>query len=544
MSKHLVTAIERTTRVKDVKRLYLSHKLLHMKRKNEGFLLLLVLLRIIIPYLLQNGMYEPHRDEFLYLAEGNHPAAGFMEVPPLLSWFAWLTHQLGDGMFWIKLWPSLFGAATLYVMGRLVLLLGGGRFALLLLFLSFVFNVYLRVFFLFQPNPPEIFFWTMIVFSTIRYVQTNKSGWLYLFGVCVGFGMLSKYSVLFYTVSVLCGFLLTRHRSVFGKMHFWLACGVGFVIFLPNLYWQYTHHFPVVYHMNELRETQLQYISPMQFLAGQILMFLPCFFIWLCGLYNVLFSRSNKLYRFVGFAYIFVILILLAGHGKNYYALGAYPVLLAFGSYHLEKFTAVKRKALRYALVIVPIIIGIWFLPMGLPIAAPGKLAGLYKRWGLDKTGALKWEDLAEHPLPQDFADMLGWEEMTKKVAAAYHSLTPEEKKNAVIFCNNYGMAGAVNFYGKKYKLPEAYSDNASFLYWIPDSIKMQNLILVCTDSDELQQPYVKNFREVYFSDSVTNPFAREYGDYIAVEKGANDSFQIFFREKLQKDKEKLEGKK
>ena len=515
-----------------------------MNRKNEQFLLVLVLLRVIIPYLMQSSIYEPHRDEFLYLAEGKHLAAGFMEVPPLLSWFAWLTHLFGGGMFWIKLWPSLFGAAILYVMGRLIMHLGGGRFALFLFFLAFLFSVYMRTFFLFQPGAPEIFFWTMIAYSFIRYVQTSKNGWLYLFGMCAGFGMLSKYSMLFYVASVLGGLLLTPHRSVFLNKHFWLACVAGFLIFLPNLYWQYSHQFPVIYHMRELQETQLQYVSPAQFLSDQLLMFLPCCFVWVCGLMAVLFFHSDKPYRFIGYAYIFVILILLAGHGKNYYALGVYPVLFAFGSYHLEKFTAVKRRGLRYAFVVVILLMGAWFVPLGLPVASPGKLADIYKKWKLDKSGALKWEDLKEHPLPQDFADMLGWEEMTQKVAKAYHSLSPEERKNTTIFCNNYGMAGAINFYGNRYHLPEAYSDNASFLYWIPDSIKMQNLILVCTDTDELQHPYIKNFKEAYFSDSVTNPYAREHGSYIAIEKGANDSFQAYFKEKLRKDKERLEGKR
>jgi len=93
-------------------------------------LILLTLLKIVIPYFLQNSFYEPHRDEFLYLAEGHHLAWGFMEVPPMLSVFAWLTHVFGDGMFWIKLWPSLFGAATFFIAGEIVISLGGKPFAL------------------------------------------------------------------------------------------------------------------------------------------------------------------------------------------------------------------------------------------------------------------------------------------------------------------------------------------------------------------------------------------------------------------------------
>src|ERR1700686_5038652 len=78
-----------------------------MKKLNR-FLYLLALLKFTLPFFLQNAVYEPHRDEFLYLAEGAHPAFGFMEVPPLLSGFSWLTQHLGKKMFLFKNLPAFF----------------------------------------------------------------------------------------------------------------------------------------------------------------------------------------------------------------------------------------------------------------------------------------------------------------------------------------------------------------------------------------------------------------------------------------------------
>lgn len=502
--------------------------------KSNRLLYFLALLKIVIPYLLQHPVYEPHRDEFLYLAEGRHLAFGFMEVPPMLSIFAGLTYVFGGSMFWVKLWPSLFGAATFIIAGKIVQSLGGKAFALILLFLPFVFGAYLRLFFLFQPNPPEIFFWTMIAFSLTRYTQTDNNKWLYVFGVSVALGMLSKYSVAFYTISILGGILFTKHRTIFINKHFWFAAITGFIIFLPNLAWQYLNHFPVIVHMNELRETQLQYISPLGFLSDQLFMNLPCFFIWITGL---LYTLLSKQYRFVGLAYVFVITLLLISHGKNYYALGAYPILFAFGAIQLERFTAVKRKWLHTVLIIFPTALGLFFLPIALPILPPQQLAEVYVKFGTKNTGALKWEDLKDHPLPQDFSDMLGWEEMTQKVAKAYNMLSDAEKADASIFCNNYGMAGAVNYYGPKYNLPPAYSDNASFLYWIPSKPKMTNFVLVSDDPDEQQHDFAKGFKSVIKVDSVTSEYAREKGDYIYLFIGADDNFQKFFEKKIAGDK-------
>jgi hypothetical protein len=316
---------------------------------------------------------------------------------------------------------------------------------------------------------------------------------------------------------------------------------IGFIIFLPNLIWQYTEKFPVVYHMNELQRTQLQYVNPVHFLIDQLLMNYPCVFIWLAGLWYVSFLPKGKNYRFIGWSYVFVIVLLLIGHGKNYYALGVYPALFAFGSVHLEEFTSVKRKALRRVFVLVPVIAGIYFIPLLLPVFQPNKLAQFYSKTNQAKTGLLRWEDLKDHPLPQDFSDMLGWEEMAQKVSRAYETLDGSEKQHTIIFCDNYGMAGAVTFYARKYHLPGAYSDNASFLYWLPGSMHIDNLLLVTDDKNEMQHPFVKDFSSAVVTDSVTAPFARERGDLIILFKGANDAFNQMFKEKIEKDKAKFQ---
>ncbi|MEO6328390.1 MAG: glycosyltransferase family 39 protein [Ginsengibacter sp.] len=506
-------------------------------QKSNRLLYLLAFIKIVLPYFLQHPIYEPHRDEFLYLAEGNHLAWGFMEVPPVLSVFAWLTNIFGGGIFWIKLWPSLFGAATFIIAGKIVQSLGGKNFALLLLFLPFIFGVYLRLFFLFQPNTPEVFFWTMIAFTLVRFTQTNKNRWLYFLGLSIGLGMLSKYSVAFFTISIFTGLLFTKHRIIFLNKHFWFALLTAFVIFLPNFIWQYHNHFPVLHHMKELQQTQLQYISPIGFLKDQLLMNLPCLFIWLAGLWFVSLSKKGRNYRFIGLTYVTVIVLFLITHGKNYYSLGVYPILFAFGAYSLEQYTLIKRKALRYLFVMVPVGLGIFFIPISLPLFAPEKLAEFYSKMGMVKTGALKWEDLKDHPLPQDFSDMLGWEEMAQKVSRAYEKLDSTEKKQTMLFCDNYGQAGALNFYAEKYHLPQAYSDNASFLYWLPDSVHIINLILLTDDENEMQHPFIRDFSSAMLTDSITTPYSRERGDLIITFKGANNSFNQMFKEKIEKDK-------
>lgn len=505
-------------------------------KKTNRLIYLLALIKFILPYLLQSSYYEPHRDEFLYLAEGHHLAWGFMEVPPLLSIFAWLTHFFGNGMFWIKFWPGLFGVLTFIFTAKIIQKLGGGMFAIFLAFLPFIFGVNLRLFFLFQPNAPEVFFWTLIAYSVLRYIQTEKNKYLYILGISIGLGMISKYSVAIYAVSILAGLLLTPQRKIFSNKHLYFAGIIALLIFMPTLLWEYNHHFPIVVHMKQLNERQLQFVSPAGFLADQLLMNIPCVFIWLAGLYFTAFSYKGKKYRAFAWAYVFVIILLLILHGKNYYSLGVYPVLLAFGAYHLEKFSESRLKIWRYVFVIIPFISGVLFIPILLPVAKPATLARYYEIMHTSNTGVLKWEDQENHPLPQDFADMLGWEEMTQKTSKAYNSLDSNEKAHTFIFCDNYGEAGAVNYYRHKYNLPEAHSDNGSFLYWMPRNIHIDNLILITDDQEEMQHPFIKNFKSAVVTDSVTNKYARERGSLIIVFKGANEAFNKMFREKIDDD--------
>lgn len=485
-------------------------------------LIALSLIKFIIPFYLQSDFYQPHRDEFLYLVEADHLDWGYLEVPPLLSVFSWVTDFFGSSMFYIKLWPSLFGALTYYLTGSIILSLGGKVYALLLAFLPFVFGVYLRVHFLFQPNFLEIFFYTAIAYSLVRYFQSFQNKWLYVFGLSAGLGMLSKYSIAFFIISVVVALAFTGNRSIFKNRHFYFSGIFACLIFLPNFLWQYIHRFPVINHMNELQETQLQYISPLSFLADQLLMNLPTFFIWIAGLYYVFSSPKGKKYSFLGIAYFLLIFILIVMHGKNYYSLGAYPYLFAFGALHLENWVTAKAAFWKYVMVLFAAIIGIILLPMALPIARPARLAAFYKTMQFEKSGLLKWEDLQNHSLPQDFADMIGWKETAEKVSAVYHEIPESEQKQTLIYCRSYGMAGALNLYASQFNLPEVHSDNGTFLLWMPDNYNVKHLIFIGHSMPDSADIVFEQFDQKRIVDSLNYPMAREHGIKIIVYKNGN----------------------
>ncbi len=502
-------------------------------RSLNRFLWLLIVIKLILPFFLQNSFYQPHRDEYLYLAEAHHMSWGYMEVPPLLSLLAWITNFFGGSMFWIRIWPDLFGALTFLLAGKIIISLGGKTFALLLGSLPFILDGYMRLFFLFMPNFLDVFFWTLIAFSLIRYVQTEKNKWLYWFGVAAGLGMMSKYSVAFYIISILAGMLLTKNRKVFANKHFYYASLIALLIFLPNILWQYKHRFPVINHMDELQQEQLKYNSATGFMASQVMMNLPCIFIWVTGLIYVSFISSGKKYRFTGWSYLLVIILLIVLRGKDYYALGAYPALFAFGAYHLEKVTSLRLRWTRYAMLIFSFGLGIFGMPLTMPLAKPETLVRYYEKTGLNKTGSFKWEDQKMHPLPQDFADMMGWKELAMKTGNVYNSLPPGERTKTMVYCRGYFTAGALNYYRKEAGLPEVYSDNASFLFWMPDKYDIKNLILVGHTMPGKDDIVFQQFEKAGIKDSIDMPLFRENGMKIILFEHGNDSLNSIIEKEV-----------
>jgi len=513
----------------------------------------LALVKFLLPFLLQHSAYEPHRDEFLYLAEAHHLAWGYLELPPVLSVLSFVANAFGGSLFWIKFWPSLGGALTYVLVGRMILLLGGGRFALLLGFLPFVFGYFLHVHFMLQPNFLEMLAWTSMAYGLMLYVRTGKTSGLYMAGAGFGLGMLSKYSVAFFAGSLLLGLLLTPERKVFRNRHFYFSLLAGLLLFLPNLFWQGAHGWPIIHHMAELKKQQLDQVSRWNFLLDQLSYNLPGLLIWGAGLYWLFATAEGRAYRFVGWAVLLVLVFLTVEQGKSYYAMGAYPMLFACGAVCLERVTAAPvtatrrgwrwdwrggrrwdwRGGWRWGLVAFSVLVGCYFDMIALPMLAPERLAEYYKQNTLfRRLGFLRWEDQQDHALPQDFADMLGWKELTEKTASVYHSLDSAGGNGTVVDGGNYGEAGALDYYGRAYGLPAAMGHGANYLLWTPEHFYMHNnFILITDDRSELHGDFMKKFVYAVAVDSVTTPYAREFGSYIILMKQPDEEARKIWKE-------------
>lgn len=478
----------------------------------------LALIKFIVPFILIAPEFGLHRDEFLYYEQGQHLAIGYLENPPFIAYLASISSILGGNEWTVRLWPAAIGAITLIYTCLIAARLGGGGWAQLLAGIGILSGVYMRIHILFQPNILDILFWTTACYYFVRFIQTRHASDLAGIIFSLALGWWSKYSIVFIAIPI----LVSLNASVLRKNLYnartygvWLA---AILIVIPNLIWQFTRNFPLVHHMRELRETQLVNISPVSFLVDQVMMLFPVAIIWIWGLVWLL---RKPLYRLLTFIFLGVIILLLLTNGKNYYSVGAFPVLLAAGSVAIEKFSA-TRAWIKYLVLALAILLNFLFAPIVLPLINPGKMAGFYDRIGAKKMGILKWEDQQDHPLPQDFADMIGWKELASKTRSSFNKLPDSMQSETIIYCRNYGQAGAVKFYNDRRIDTITISDNGTFLIWIPDSIHFKHLLYVGRRIPTSDDEVFNHFESMQILDSVNNPLSRQMGDKIILYRNAD----------------------
>jgi hypothetical protein len=474
-----------------------------------------ILLKFLLQYNLVSPEYDLHRDEYLHLDQADHLAWGFQSVPPFTSWIAYIIKILGNGVFWVRFFPALFGALTLLVAWKTIVALKGNLFALILASTGILFSALLRMNMLFQPNSFDILCWTAFYFIIVKYCTSENKKWLFIGAFVFAVAFLNKYNFIFLLIGIFPAILLTAERRVFTKKEFYFAIGLGLLLITPNLLWQYHNAFPVFHHLKELEKTQLVNVNRLDFFKGQILFFIGSIFVILFALYALLLYPPFKKYRVFFWSMLFTLAIFSYFRAKDYYAVGIYPVYIAFGSVYLGGIlNSGWKRYLQPVTIAIPILL---FIPIS-RIAFPNKSPQYIKEHSqpYKKFGLLHWEDGKDHEMPQDFADMLGWKELAAKVDKVYDSLPNQDQ--TIILCDNYGQTGAINYYSKNKNI-KAVSFNADYINWFRLDKKIVNFIRIKefeASREELKEtsPF---FESSQLADSVTTTLAREYKTRIFV---------------------------
>jgi hypothetical protein len=463
-------------------------------------------------HLYADRFYGYFVDELYFIACSKHLAAGYVDQPPLIAFIVRFERiLLGDSLQAIRFLPALAGGAKVILAGWMARELGGKRFAQGMAALAtlmctgyFAFDHYVSM------NAFEPLFWMGAAAIVIRIVKTgNQKLWLWV-GVIAGFGLENKHSMLFFGFGLVIGLLLSEHRTMLLKPWIWAGTVIALLIFLPNLIWNIDHHWPFFELMNNIRKSgrnvQLTYL---QFLRQQIELVMQAnAVLWIGGLAWLLFSRNGKPYRLLATTYLVILGCMLKLDGRTYYMLPAYPMLFAAGGVALEAWLSWRwLRWLKPVYVAAVIVVG----ATGAPLAVPILPAPLFIRYmNAMHLAPPRIENHKMGPLPQFYADMYGWEEMTEVVAKAYNALPSEERAQTAVFGGNFGQAGAIDLFGKKYGLPDAIGSHQNYWFWGPRQYSGQSVIVMGAEPSQLE-PF---WNEVIPVGHVYHPYAMPYEEF------------------------------
>lgn len=502
-----------------------------LKINNFWMVSSLFIIAKLLLHLFTNTNYELHRDEMLYFNMGDHLSFGYATVPPVIGFLAFLVKSFfWYSVFWIRFFPALIGAASMFIIGKSVKALRGGILALVLASSSFLLSPGFLLFnSLFTPNVIEQFLWLLSTYLILIMVSENRPYlWIWI-GILLGLSFLAKYSVVFFIVGFSAA-LLILNRKHFTSRYFIYAMIIGVTIILPNIFWQINHGFPVITHMTELKRNQLDNLSYVNFFTDVFSLNSVSTIIWVTGLFSFLFLKSERKFSYLGSASLIIILLILFSKGKGYYILGIIPFLFAAGGYIMEKYLKGRLVVITYLILAVSVFFSLVSLPFGLPVMSFEKL-GVYME-NTDKVSVYpfkRWEDGEVHNISQVYADMTGWNELAAYVSDTYRSLSDEEKATCTIFAEeNYGVAGAIHFYGENYNLPEPVTFIESYIFWAPDSIPSGPIIYIncrLNGFDNL-------FSSITENGCVNDKYFREKGMKVFLCKDPKQDIREIYRQK------------
>ncbi len=418
--------------------------------KSDLFILCLLAAAKFILHLLTNHNYGFHRDELATLHAARNLAWGFVAYPPLAPFVGSIELKLfGATTVGFRVFSALTQSIVMVIAGLMAKEFGGSRRVQILAALGAGINALSMVQgALFQYVAFDFLWVVLIAYFILRLLNTDDARWWLAIGAVIGLGMMTRYTMGVYVIALVLGTLITPARKYLKSKWLWLGALLAIIIFLPNLLWQVQYDFISLDYQAAIHERDVRIGRTDGYLPEQLLMANPFMLpFWIAGL---LFCFRESKYRMIGFMYLFPVLTFLLLQGRGYYPSPTYVMLVAAGMFVFDRWllTLNPKPALLYrTLGWSALLVGFIFISiLAIPFAPVNSAV-----WNISRE------------VQDDFAEQIGWRELTEQVAAVYHSLPPEEQARAAVFAGNYGEAGAVDLYGAEFGLPQVISPSNSF---------------------------------------------------------------------------------
>jgi 4-amino-4-deoxy-L-arabinose transferase-like glycosyltransferase len=445
----------------------------------DNNILLLLGLALFLLHMFTNHQYGFHQDEMVVVDNAYNLDWGYVEYPPITPFLTRISIGIfGLSLVSARMFAALAHSIVLVLAGLMARELGGKRTAQILAAIATAIAPIAIAEGAMVMYVTFDFLWSVLIaYFVIRLLKSEDPRWWLGIGAVIGLGMMTKFTMGFFTAGIVGGVLLTDARRYLKSPWLWGGVILSLLIFLPNMLWQIKHDFISLdflqgIHARDVREGRAEDYLIGQFVFCASPVIIP---IWIAGLYYYFFRQDGKRYRMIGWMYIITFTIYLFVQGLSYYQAPAYPMLIAAGAVvwqgWIDKFAVQKaRIALGTTwsiLVVGAVFAGVLALPIP-PINSP-----LFK-------AVADVHDL--------FTEQIGWHEMIKTVGDIYADLPEEEKARAGILTAENDEAAALNIYGGQYGLPQAISGSDTFYLRGYRNPPPETVITVGMDRSYLEQ--------------------------------------------------------
>ncbi len=364
-----------------------------------------------------------HRDEFYYVTSGRHLAWGYVDQPPLTPVLARVAASVSTSLWPLRAVVIVLQAATIGLGALVAREMGGGRRAQTLAAACIAgCPIFVGASLFLGTTPTDQFMWALVFFCLVRALRTGRVEWWIAVGLAAGIGLENKHTVAILLAGMVVGFAF-RQRALLRTRGPWIAGAVALVVWMPNLWWDATHHWETLDMARKLSDKTggaagafgqlplLLFVFPGPFI----------FFILWRGIRRAAPRRAEYAWL-VPTAVVVVVAVTLAG-GKPYYAAPLFVPFFALGSVETEQRGFGDRPWLSATATFVAASIVVSAL-LGLPYLSPSF-------------------ETAIRPLAKEPMETYGWQGFAAQVARA-EAATPTA---IAIYAGNYGEAGALEKY-------------------------------------------------------------------------------------------------
>ena len=429
-------------------------------------LLIYIALGTVILHIITGNRYGFQRDELAMLEDARHLAWGYPAYPPVTPFFGRISLALfGTSIVGFRFFAAIAQAVALVLTGLMARELGGRRGAQLVAAAAAI-PFALGGGALMQYVSFDYLCWVFAAYFVTRLLKSGDPRWWMGIGASIGFGMLSKYTMGFFVLSIVAGVLLTDARRYLRSKWLWIGVALSMLLFLPNVLWQLQHQFVSLDFLQHIHARDIRQGRTSYFLPEQLELTFLRFPLALAGLYFYFLSRAGRRFRMLGWMYVVTLVLFMVARGRWYYLAPAYPMLYTAGAVQGEGWLATMPRSramtvrwVVWAALTVDVLAAIAFWLPTAPVNS-----GWWK---------------ISNAMQGDYREEMGWPELVQEVARIRDSLSPEERAHLGIIGTNYGEAGAVNLYGPQYGLPRAISGVNSFRQWGYGDPPPQTLIVI-----------------------------------------------------------------